>query len=55
MWDLTFPYQPVEKIKKQQIAARWPYVDIILMLKWRHHVASERIQDFLEAVFMFFK
>ena len=24
------------------------------MLKWHHHVASERIQDFLEVFFMIF-
>ena len=28
--------------------------DIMIMLKWRHHVASQRIQDFLETFFMFF-
>ena len=28
--------------------------DIIVMLKWRHHVAFQWIQDFMEAFFMFF-
>ena len=27
--------------------------DVIAMFKWRHYVASQRIQDFLEAFFMF--
>ena len=29
--------------------------DVIVMLKCCHHVTSQRIQDFLEAFFMFFQ
>ena len=35
-------------------AVRTLICDIIVLLKLRHHVASRRIQDFLEAFFMFF-
>ena len=48
IWDNSIShtlYQPVGKIKKKNSrtpAARWPHVDtirdVILMLKWRHHV-----------------
>ena len=31
------------------------FSDAILMLKLRYHVTSQRIQDFLEAFFMFFQ
>ena len=50
---LTYPYQPVGKIKnrtatRQPHAGRMSIRDVIVMLKLRHHVASQRIQDFLE-------
>ena len=33
-----------------------PFIsDVIVMLKLRHHVASQCIQDFLEIFFMFFQ
>ena len=57
-YNFRYPYQPVEKIKKRT-AARRPHAgrtsirDVIVMLKLRHHVASRRIQDFLEAFFIF--
>ena len=43
---------------KERTAARCPHAnrpsihDVIVMLKRRHNVASQRIQDFLEALFM---
>ena len=43
---LTYPYQPLVKIKKN--------CDAIVFLKLCHHIASRRIQDFLEVFFMFF-
>ena len=56
---LTYPYQPVGKIKKQtaarrQHAGRTSIRDFIVMLKLRQHVASQRIQDFLEDFFFIF-
>ena len=51
--------QPVEKIKTRT-AARRPHAgrtsirDVIIMLKLRHHVASQHIQDFLEVCFHVF-
>ena len=27
--------------------------DVIVILKWRHHVAPQRIEDFLEGLFIF--
>ena len=45
---------------KNRTAARRPHADctsisdVIVMLKWRPHVASQRIQDFLEDFIMFF-
>ena len=32
-----------------------PSIRNIVMLKWRHHVASQGIQDFLEIFIMFFE
>ena len=56
MWDNTYPYQPMGKIKmKQPLTGHFSICDVILKLKWRHHVASKWIQDFLEAFFMFFQ
>ena len=53
---LTHPYQPLGKIKNEQPhASRTSIGDVIVMLKWRHHVASKRIQDLLEVFFMFFQ
>ena len=55
----THPYQPMGKIKKRT-AARRPHAgrksfhDATIMLKWRHHIACQRILDFLEVFFMFF-
>ena len=46
---------------KKRTAARLPHAgrtsfrDVIAMIKWRHHVASQRIQDFLEAFFHVFQ
>ena len=55
-WDdnVTYPYQPVGKIKKAN--SRMSIRGVTVMLKWRHHVASQRIQDFLEVfiIFVFF-
>ena len=45
---------------KKRIAARRLHAgrtsirDVIVMLKWRHHVPFQRIQDFLEVFFTFF-
>ena len=53
---LTYPYQPVGKIKNEQPrVGRTSIRDVIVMLTLRHHVASKRIQDFLEAFFMLFQ
>ena len=44
----------LRKNKKKRTATRRPYAgrtlvfDIIVMLKWRNHVASQRVEDFLE-------
>ena len=44
------------KIKKEQPHVRHMSIrDVIIVLKWHHLVASQRIQDFLEAFFMFFQ
>ena len=54
MWDifyLTYTHQPVGKIKKRTVP-RWLHV--IVMLKLRHLVASQRIQDLLEVFFYVF-
>ena len=54
----TYLHQPVGKIKKRTAACR-PHTErtsicaVIVMLKWRHHVASLRIQIFLKAFFTF--
>ena len=55
---LTYPYQPLGKIKKRTIACRQhagltSIRDVSVMLKLCHFVASPRIQDFLEAFFVF--
>ena len=56
---------PVSKMKrsKSNFISRKPdqnflcfySCDVIVMLKWRHHVAPQRIQDFLRAFYMFFQ
>ena len=57
---LTYPYQPVGKIKKR-IAARRPHAccmsirDVIVMLTLSHHIASWRALDFLKVFFMVFQ
>ena len=44
------------KINKEQLhVGRTLIRGLIVMLKWRHHVASQRIQNFLEVFFMFFQ
>ena len=44
------------KIEKEQPhISRKPICDVIVMLKLRHYVASQHIQDFLEVFFMFFQ
>ena len=40
--------------KEQLYICRMSICDVIEMLEWHHHVASQRIQNFLEAFFMFF-
>ena len=55
---LTYPYQPVGKKKKQTAACRPPaghmsIRDVIVMLKWRHHIASLCIWIFWKSFFMF--
>ena len=40
---------------RQPHAGRMSICDVIVMLKLRHHVASQRIQDFLKASFIFFQ
>ena len=52
------PVQAIGKDKKRTVArrphdGRTSICDVIVMLKGRHHVTSQRIQDFLEALFMF--
>ena len=39
---------------KQPHAGRMSICDVIVMLKWCHHVASQRIQDFPEVFVKFF-
>ena len=43
-----------DKKNEQPHAGRTSIRDVIVMLKWRHHVASQRIQDYLEVFIMFF-
>ena len=51
---LTYPYQPVGNIKNVWAhSGRTLIPNVIVMFKWRHHVASLRIKDFMEAFFMF--
>ena len=45
----------VEVKSEQPHADRTSIRDVIVMLKWRHHVAFQRIQDFLEVFFTFFQ
>ena len=53
---LTYSYQPVGKIKNDQPhAGHTSICDVIVMLKRRHHIASQRIQDFLESFCMFYQ
>ena len=53
---LTYPYQPMGNIKNEQPrAARTSIRDVIVLLKLRHHVASQHNQDFLDVFFMFFQ
>ena len=60
-FHLSHIHVPAYRKDKKLTAARRPHAgcssfcDIIVMLKWRHHVASQRIQDSLEAIFMFFQ
>ena len=60
-WILSHIPKPALGKDKKGIAARRPHAgrtfihDGIVMLKWRHHTASQRIQDFLEVFFMFFQ
>ena len=53
--SLTYLYQPAGKLQTTNNAqphfGRTSTRDAIVMLKLRHHVASQRIQDFLEAFF----
>ena len=56
-WD--FLHQPVGKLKKQTAArllhaCRTSIRYVIVMLKWHHHIAFQRIQNVLEAFFHFF-
>ena len=50
---------PAQGKDKKRTAARRPQddrtlvCDLIVRLKWHHHVASQWIQDFLEAFFIF--
>ena len=57
---LAYLYQSVGKIKKQTAArrsdgGRTSIHDVIVMLKWRHYVTYQRIQNYLEAFFMYFQ
>ena len=54
---LTYPCQPVGKIEQPQVglhASGTSFHGVFVMLKWRHHVASQWTQDFLETFFMCF-
>ena len=63
---LIYPYHPVGRIKTEEphvgrtLVARWPHVgrmsirDVIVMLKLRYHIASQRFQELLEVFFLFF-
>ena len=61
-WAHPVPTMPncAKDKNEQPHAGRTLIGDVIVMLKWRHHathnyyVASQRIQDFLEAFFTFF-
>ena len=51
---ILVPAQPKGKIKNEQMhVGRTSIHDVIVMLKLRLHVASQRTQDFLEGFFMF--
>ena len=54
---LSYPYQPMGKTKNEKlhVGHKLAICDVIVMLKWRHHVLSQWNQDFLEAFFMFVK
>ena len=49
----TVPARGKDKKPEQPHVGCTSICDVIVVLKWRHHVASQRIQDFLEALFMF--
>ena len=53
-WDFCWFTHVPARGKKQLHACRTSIRDVIVMLKWRHHVAFQRIQDFLEAFFVLF-
>ena len=58
-FHLACLYKPVGTIKERTAArrsrtGRKSIRDIIVVLKLHHHVASQRIQDFLEVFFMLF-
>ena len=58
-WILFISLPARWKDKKRTIArrphaGRTSILDIIVMLKWRHHVTSQRFQDYLEALFFVF-
>ena len=55
--EIILPARGKDKKKNSRTsAARWPQVDrdVILMLKLRHNVTSQRIQDFQDIFFMFY-
>ena len=58
MWESSHIPLPANSKDNKQIATCWPHTgrtsicDIIVLLKLRHHVASQCIQDFLEVFFM---
>ena len=59
MWDISLSHNiqctsPKESKIKKKILTLTTIRDVIEMLKWRHHVAYQRIQDFLEVFFTFF-
>ena len=51
---VRYLYQPMGKIINEQLhVGRTSIGDVIVMFKLCHHVASQRIQDFLQVFFMF--
>ena len=57
MWDISISYSRTSQwqwYKSEQHASHTSFRHIITILKRRHHIGSQRFQDFMEALFMAF-